>query len=634
MYRSITEPLDGPKWQHHSMRNEISCNCCSAVMPPMKTGKRHHCRACGNIVCTNCCDTACLTSRITEKNGMEYLHKEDSGGYSVISVVCKNCKIACLIKDNSKTKGIPMPEFIEKLGPSTIHQTYTNDVNTTTQNGKEATKTQSQSPGTSSTNNTNNTNNQIPTHHHRARAHHATHQHHQIKCTSCGLGVPVSLQQTFDWTDLLQHAKKGNSKVVEEPPLFCHRCYFSINDFRGGLKASSCFVTRLSPNVIPEDLHATLDDHFGGVQRVHIPRGEDGKPKTDGDGFSFAQVFFYKKGTSTESSTSTSTSLTSSDSENMSTRWSDEGGLQKTLKTGWCWNGMSKGERCRIHNHGGMTANNNLDNNLDSSLAIGAMAIRSKMSLSEHVRHVQGDHGAFNTHAASARERLLNRSVAIQTQEIRNQATQIFKFNDMQSPFNLAKHACQHNDVTSMSRLLDLNSQAVSHDAKLRRQLFDPYQMYQGRTLLHTAACYGSYDVLSLLLSDASQAAAMTIRAQQQRVLASSNGVTHDEGDIFERAVNQIDSSGFSSLNLVCLSNTSSTVKAIQLLLDRGGDPNSSTSRGETSLYFAAKNQNTNAVLELVGVTEISAVVKCLKSLDGDVSVDIKRLLKERIKRN
>ena len=268
------------------------------------------------------------------------------------------------------------------------------------------------------------------------------------------------------------------------------------------------------------------------------------------------------------------------------------------------------------------------------------------MSLSNKVRHIQGDHGTFQSDAEIARERLTVRAMTLQTEEIREQQTKIFKFKDMQSadedggagPFNLAKMACQHDDVHSMSRLFKLNQQAVSY-SKLRKQLFDPYSLVNGRTLLHIACVHGSYEVLSLILSDAMLATAMTIRAQQQRVLSQSGAAAvaapsaSSETNIFERAVNQTDGSGFSCLQLICLSNTSATVKAIHLLLDRGADPNASTARGETALYFSAINNNVKAVSALISVTEAAEAVVTLKTLPG-VTPEVERLLKDRIRRN
>jgi len=615
------------QWQSHSMAKPVPCTCCGKILPALKRHERHHCRACGHVICKEC-KTYMQLDVIITKNGLQ--------------------------------TSIGLVDVDSKIKPTTSPTTPT---------------TPTPTAAVSSTK--------------HSRPHQRHHQHRMAgdstTCTSCGLGIPDDLRATFDWSHMLQQSRKqpASKEENEEYALFCHRCAFGHHDQRGGLRAASVFVTRLSPNIIgalislfcllivlcfllswltlltfhffkplfpssdnacflhgntAEDLHATLDDHFGGVQRVHIPRSEDGKPKTDGDGFAFAQVFFYK----TPSAPSSSQIQSLNVKDEHYPKWSNSGGLMSCLRTGWCWNGISKGQRCRIHH--GIHDESNTDNENEnenelssSSVPTGSMALRSKMSLSDHVRHTQGDHGSFQTYADEARERLRLRSVALQTKEIRDQQTEIFKFKSNDAPFNLAKMACQHNDVHSMLRLLKLNTQAVSYDAKLRRQLFDPYTLgLQGRTLLHIACVHGSFDVLNLLLSDTCQASAMTIRAQQQRALAQAKGGTDaasDEGDIFEKAVNQSDSSGFTPLHLVCLSNTPETVRAIQLLLDRGGDPNSRTSRGETSLYFAAKNNNIAAVAELVAVTELSSVLSTLKSL-GNIAVDVERLLKERIKRN
>ena len=620
MYEAMEQTPDAPKWQHHNISVNFNCQSCGTVLRAFQKGIRHHCRSCGIVICTDCKDKSVLNTRITERGQLERL-KGRPGEYAIFSITCKACKIRNLIRDNAITKGFAV------MGSSSL-SSGAKSSKSSQQQKQQKQKQKQQSPAQ-----------QTEQRKAEPRHHNHNHEHNDEKrCAACGLGVPRELAKTFLWNEILRSSTNNEEDDDPASTLFCHRCAFSLNDHRGGLRAASVFVTRLSPNVIAEDLHATLEDHFGGVQRVHIPRGEDGKPKTDGDGFAFAQVFFYK--TDASSSSSSKKKNEQDDEKDDKSRWSENGGITSCLKAGWCWNGISKGQRCRIHHGGGSSTGAFLP------FSTGSIAVRSKMSLSNKVRHIQGDHGTFQSDAEIARERITVRAMALQTEEIREQQTKIFKFKDMQSadedggagPFNLAKMACQHDDVHSMARLFKLNQQAVSY-SKLRKELFDPYSLVNGRTLLHIACVHGSYEVLSLILSDAMLATAMTIRAQQQRVLSQSGAAAvaapsvSSETNIFERAVNQTDGSGFSCLQLICLSNTSTTVKAIHLLLDRGADPNASTARGETALYFSAVNNNVKAVSALISVTEAAEAVVTLKTLPG-VTPEVERLLKDRIRRN
>ena len=258
------------------------------------------------------------------------------------------------------------------------------------------------------------------------------------------------------------------------------------------------------------------------------------------------------------------------------------------------------------------------------------------MALSHQVRHVQGQSGLFKDAATQARARLIESTLNRQAQELHEQQTQIFRFKGATSedsgvgPFQVAKMACQHNDVPSLRRLFKLNQRAVSNDATLRRQLLDPYALGpKGRNCVHIACAFSSFDILDLLLSDAMQANQMAIRAQQQRVLVSRGGVAIDDGDMFQKVVNQMDLSGQTPLHLVC-QHSIINLKSIGLLLDRGADPNVRTSRGETALYFAAKNGNVQAVSELASVMEVAEVSAVLKS-GGDLLFEVVRALERRI---
>lgn len=379
-----------------------------------------------------------------------------------------------------------------------------------------------------------------------------------------------------------------------------------------------------------EDLHATLEDHFGGVERVHIPRGTDGKPKTDSEGYAFAQVFFYK-----------TPLFQRADDSNVSnrgeiTRWQKRGGLESCLHTGWCWNGMSKGQRCRIHHGTEMNSTNALKKSKKNP--IGPLAVRSNIDLSSKVRHVKGQHGSFNESANKARDRLSTITLNQQLKVLSQSNREIFKFNDtIQSaeeggagPYKLAKIACQHNDVSSMKRLLTLNQRAISSDTKSRRQLFDPYALGpSGRSCIHIACKHSSFAILHLLLSDKMQAMQMAIRAQQQRVLVAKESTTKDDEDIFLKVVNQVDISGHTPLHLVC-ENQNIDLRGVKLLLDRGSDPNLRTSRGETALYFAARNGNALVCSELAPVTEVSEVITVINS-GGDLLGEVQRILKSRV---
>ena len=383
-------------------------------------------------------------------------------------------------------------------------------------------------------------------------------------------------------------------------------------------------------SITAEDLHATLEDHFGGVQRVHIPRGIDGKPKTDADGFAFAQVFFYKS--LIPKRTSSDTNLEDNEENGKITRWQNSGGLASCINTGWCWNGISKGQRCRVHH--AMEENNSNPGLMPSFFPTGPIAVRSNMALSNKVRHVKGQHGLFDDEATNARERLCNKTVVRQVNELREQQSQIFTFNEtIQSsaagPFELAKNACQHNDVPSMKRLLKLNQRAISNDVKLRKQLLDPYALGpSGRSCIHIACVYKSFGILSLLLSDQMQAMQMAIRSQQQRVLGGGGGA--EDGNMFLKVVNQVDISGHTPLHLVC-ENQIIDIRSLKLLLDRGSDPNLKTSRGETPLFFAARNGNIAVCSELAPVCNVSEVIAVLKFNEGELLGDIVRILKRRI---
>ena len=125
------------------------------------------------------------------------------------------------------------------------------------------------------------------------------------------------------------------------------------------------------------------------------------------------------------------------------------------------------------------------------------------------------------------------------------------------------------------------------------------------------------------------QAMQMAIRAQQQRVLVAKESTTKDDEDIFLKVVNQVDISGHTPLHLVC-ENQNIDLRGVKLLLDRGSDPNLRTSRGETALYFAARNGNALVCSELAPVTEVSEVITVINS-GGDLLGEVQRILKSRV---
>ena len=204
-------------------------------MRALKSGERHHCRSCGKVVCNNCCDSAILNERIQENGDLQRLKNKDD---ILLSRVCKTCKIRALISDNATTKGLVDDQTFKNEGAATI----TRHSHKASNQGRQGQQDPHQRAVQQS----------------QHRAQHRKHRHVAADtiCSACGLGIPKDLIATFNWTDILKPTSKKHkttdsaSHQVYSETLFCHRCAFSKNDHRGGIRSASVFVTRLSPNVI------------------------------------------------------------------------------------------------------------------------------------------------------------------------------------------------------------------------------------------------------------------------------------------------------------------------------------------------------------------------------------------------
>ena len=80
------------------------------------------------------------------------------------------------------------------------------------------------------------------------------------KCMVCGIGVPASIADVFDWQHMLMTCAKNPPKkwVLRrgwkvEYWAVCKRCMFMQPDLRGGIKLYSVFVSRLPLSVKAED---------------------------------------------------------------------------------------------------------------------------------------------------------------------------------------------------------------------------------------------------------------------------------------------------------------------------------------------------------------------------------------------
>ena len=246
------EPVSGTtttsiRWKQHHLSQNTECFCCGTQMRALKFGERHHCRSCGNVICTACSTNAVLNERI-EEGGLERLKSDQ---IIILSTVCKICKIRGLISDNATSKGLTnhptLKSTLKSFGPATI---------TTTNNSRGGISKEQEQLLQNKLKHNNNRNslrhksrrNSLPSHYNNAV------NNTQVKCFSCFLGVPPELVSTFEWQDLLKPTNKspdlfdGNHALNEA--LFCHRCAFGNNDRRGGLRSLSVLVSRLSPNVI------------------------------------------------------------------------------------------------------------------------------------------------------------------------------------------------------------------------------------------------------------------------------------------------------------------------------------------------------------------------------------------------
>ena len=89
----------------------------------------------------------------------------------------------------------------------------------------------------------------------------------------------------------------AQSTVANNNNFICRYCRYARPDRRGGLKLYSVFVSDLPPFAVVEDIHSAFEDRFGFVHEVFIPTDEDGANETDGVDFkTHAIVQFYNPG--------------------------------------------------------------------------------------------------------------------------------------------------------------------------------------------------------------------------------------------------------------------------------------------------------------------------------------------------
>ena len=522
------KPYGELKWESKSMLQTVTCSCChDSVMERATKGLRHHCRKCGSLVCGNCVDDN-LMEHLDERIEVDGIYRRAHSANPTISplaYVCKKCHIRGKLHFTGKVEG----SVSDQMGSTS--QNAKGSLNQHARTNQDSRK----GPDW-----VDEENDEIKDH----------------KCMVCGIGVPASIVDVFDWKKMLlrpmRKIRKQNGRFSDaggKPTsgLFCKRCMYTQPDSRGGIKLHSVFVSRLPLSVKAEDVHATFEDHFGFVHHVAIPKDTNGKPKTDADGFAFGHVFFYRQGgarTIQAAEKVFAHGLDNTTRRKLHLSNEIQTGQRAALHAGWCWTGDGNGRRCRIHHVLQDSENDEHNSSSDNdgevkATAVGPIAIRSHTQLSadNSVRMLSAlskrkpqrnanwettDKGL--SRAAKATRNLLTREAKQSQKNWENDIRSGILFSQMFSTLNLrpaeaARQCAMHDNVAGLKRLMMLNDHSVKSDSKRRRGLFDPYsERYElGRTLLHIVSVHGSTGVLTYLLSDKMQASVMTTRAKQQR---------------------------------------------------------------------------------------------------------------------
>ena len=374
--------------------------------------------------------------------------------------------------------------------------------------------------------------------------------------------------------------------------LFCKRCHYMQPDPRGDVRTWSVLISGLPAATLQEDVHAELDDHFGYVHSVQIPKGASGRPKLDGDGYCFAIAKFY---------------------------WRGEGkyGQVGALNAGWCWDGSASGRRARIHRiqvkrkdrHGGKYEQ------------LGPVALRGNESFgnpTETRGEIRSNDTALGRryYAVVTRNQIMKRSKEKSqhlTDKIRT-STLFHQVVESKTPEEAAALAAKTDDVEKLRTLLKINDFAIECNQSHGEGFFDPYSLKceGGGTLFHIAARRGSIGVLHYLMSFEVQGKVTVMRhhgtrasRQGDRQLIENSdaeaapSIAYQGGDenMLAVAINQLDYQNCAPLHLAAIQGNP---QSVYLLINHGADPARKSLGAMTPIHYAAATGNSEAVLALL----------------------------------